>query len=111
MVTTSASKKSTLPRWAWGECPRTTPHGVLRRDGPPRMACREHTDDMTVDHVVPVAAGIDHRPTNLVAACATCNTAKGVVDADLFCMHVGRRTGEPWRTIWTRVRAALRTPI
>ena len=31
----------------------------------------------TIDHVIPLAAGGQHRPENLVAACRNCNFSKG----------------------------------
>jgi len=67
--------------------------------------------DLTLDHVVPVSERLDHRPSNLVAACFPCNRDRGVVDCDLFCRHMSRRTLEPWARIYARVRAALATPI
>jgi 5-methylcytosine-specific restriction endonuclease McrA len=110
MAKSSTSKATAkLPRWARGECPAATRTGVIARDGA-CVYCRAAAN-LTVDHIVPVSVAIDHRPTNLVAACWTCNHDRGVIDADLYCMHIARRTGESWRTIWARVRAARRTAI
>jgi 5-methylcytosine-specific restriction endonuclease McrA len=107
--TTAALPSPSQPRWARGRCPNTTRISVIRRDG----ACVYclAMEDLTVDHVVPVSERIDHRSSNLVAACFACNHDRGVVDCDLFCMHMSRRTLEPWASIYARVLAALATPI
>jgi 5-methylcytosine-specific restriction endonuclease McrA len=34
----------------------------------------------TVDHIIPVSLGGDMHPTNLVAACRPCNSAKGGIN-------------------------------
>lgn len=39
----------------------------------------------TLDHVIPKARGGTDVASNLVAACARCNHAKGDMDADAFC--------------------------
>ena len=40
--------------------------------------------EMTMDHVVPRSRGGESRVANLVAACATCNVAKGARTAEEF---------------------------
>lgn len=39
----------------------------------------------TLDHVVPQAKGGSNDPSNLVAACARCNHAKGDMSVEAFC--------------------------
>ncbi len=41
----------------------------------------------TLDHVVPRSQGGPTRAENLVLACAACNNARGVEDADAFKAH------------------------
>lgn len=51
---------------------------VLRRDNHICRYCGASTPDvhLTIDHVLPVALGGDDSPSNLVAACDTCNSGK-----------------------------------
>ncbi len=52
--------------------------GVLDRDQHCCAYCgREAT---TVDHIIPKSLGGDNHPTNLVAACISCNSSKGGVN-------------------------------
>lgn len=104
------AKKSAAPRWSTGKCPNATRLAVIARDGFACIYCRAE-GDLTIDHIVPQSVLTDHRPSNLVACCWPCNRARSVVDADLFCRHIARRTREPWRNIWARVLAALEAPI
>lgn len=103
-------KASALPRWARGRCPAATRLAVIARDGFACVYCRAESD-ITVDHIIAQSIMVDHRPSNLVACCWPCNRARSVVDVDLFCRHIARRTGEGWRTIYARVLTALETPI
>ncbi len=49
--------------------------------------------EMTIDHVVPIAAGGTNKPLNLVVACYPCNNAKGSGSAESFWrkFHPGSR--------------------
>lgn len=51
---------------------------ILRRDNHTCRYCGSSAPDvrLTVDHVTPVALGGNDEPTNLVAACAACNSGK-----------------------------------
>ena len=51
---------------------------VLRRDGNRCRYCGASAADspLTIDHVLPTALGGTDDPSNLVAACKDCNTAK-----------------------------------
>ncbi|PBA43543.1 hypothetical protein CKJ63_03530 [Mycobacterium avium] len=57
---------------------------ILRRDNHACRYCGASAPDakLTVDHVIPEALGGSDDPTNLVAACADCNTGKSSVPAD-----------------------------
>ncbi|SKY30089.1 HNH endonuclease, putative [Mycobacteroides abscessus subsp. massiliense] len=57
---------------------------VLRRDNYSCRYCGRSAPEvkLTVDHVVPVALGGSDEPSNLVAACADCNSGKSSVPAD-----------------------------
>jgi len=50
---------------------------VFLRDGFACQYCGEHTQKLTLDHIVPRHRGGSHSWENLVAACGTCNHRKG----------------------------------
>lgn len=105
----AAKKAAKLPRWATGKCPAATRTAVILRDG--RCVYCKARGDLSVDHLTVQSAFIDHRPTNLVTACMSCNRDRGVIDVDLFCQFIARRTGENWKKIYARVLAAAATPV
>ena len=49
---------------------------VLRRDNYTCRYCRSTENELTIDHVVPVALGGTDDPDNLVACCRDCNAGK-----------------------------------
>lgn len=52
---------------------------VLRRDNWTCVYCNKHliNSDATIDHIVPLSkGGSKHDPSNLVAACRSCNSSK-----------------------------------
>jgi hypothetical protein len=55
---------------------------VLRRDEYTCRYCRSTTNELTIDHVVPVALGGTDDPSNLVAACRDCNSGKASSSPD-----------------------------
>jgi hypothetical protein len=57
---------------------------ILRRDNHACRYCGASAPEvkLTVDHVVPVALGGTDEPTNLVTACADCNSGKSATPAD-----------------------------
>lgn len=57
---------------------------ILRRDNHACRYCGASAPEtaLVVDHVVPVALGGSDEPTNLVAACAPCNSGKSATPAD-----------------------------
>lgn len=70
--------------------PAAIRRAVEERDGKRCVYCGSR-DDMTLDHVIPEAEGGPTAETNLVCCCATCNSTKGVIDVDLFAIHLQRR--------------------
>ena len=79
---------------------------VYHRDGGKCQYCgkRPNKDNpLTLDHIVPRAAGGSDRPDNIVAACRRCNHAKGDQPVDQF-MH--RRP-----TMLAQIQAQLRKPM
>lgn len=57
---------------------------ILRRDNHACRYCGASAPDakLTVDHVVPQALGGGDEPSNLVTACAACNSGKSATPAD-----------------------------
>lgn len=55
---------------------------VLRRDDFTCRYCRSRENELTIDHVVPVALGGDDTPANLVACCRDCNYGKTSTSPD-----------------------------
>lgn len=102
----TAANHTDLPRWTYGAVPAATRAAVYLRDGFRCVYCLR-AGDLSVDHIVPQSVFVDHRETNLVTCCMECNGTRGVIDCDLFCMHVARRTREPWERIHGRVLAAI----
>lgn len=64
--------------------PRRLRFEILRRDGHTCRYCGAAAPDakLTVDHVVPLALGGTDDPTNLVTACAECNSGKASTSPD-----------------------------
>lgn len=48
-----------------------------RQYGPWCPECEDTTDDLTVDHIRPIAYGGSHKPSNLRVVCRSCNSRKG----------------------------------
>lgn len=66
--------RSDLNKAVWQRLRKT----ILDRDQHTCAYCgREAT---TVDHIIPVSLGGDMHPTNLVAACRSCNSSKGGIN-------------------------------
>lgn len=55
---------------------------VLRRDTYTCRYCRSKDNELTVDHVTPVALGGTDDPSNLVACCKDCNAGKSSTSPD-----------------------------
>lgn len=56
---------------------KLTRREIFRRDNYTCQYCGRHTNDLTVDHVIPRHLGGQHTWTNVVTACAACNHRKG----------------------------------
>ncbi len=56
---------------------KLTRREVFRRDNYTCQYCGKHTNDLTIDHVIPRHLGGQHVWSNVVAACAACNHRKG----------------------------------
>lgn len=80
---------------------------VMRRDGHACRYCGAMAPDvkLTIDHVMPVALGGDDAPSNLVTACADCNSGKtssapdaalvaDVAEADIRLAEAMKRASE-----------------
>lgn len=55
---------------------------VLRRDGFRCKYCHSEDSALTIDHVIPTTLGGSDDPSNLVAACASCNSGKSASSPD-----------------------------
>lgn len=64
--------------------PRRLRFEILRRDGYTCRYCGAKAPDasLTVDHVIPTALGGGDEPSNLVTACADCNSGKASTSPD-----------------------------
>ncbi len=74
---------------------KLTRREVLRRDHFTCQYCGKHTQDLTIDHVIPRHVGGPHVWTNVVAACASCNHRKGGRNLEEAGMHLLRVPKEP----------------
>ena len=63
---------------------------VLERDGFMCVYCLR-TGELEADHVIPESDFGHTHPDNLVTSCEWCNSRKGQIDLDLFCIYVARR--------------------
>ncbi len=50
---------------------------IFRRDNYTCQYCGSHSDDLTLDHIIPRRLGGRHSWQNLVTACRACNHSKG----------------------------------
>lgn len=86
---------------------------VLARDGFRCVYCARQlpAEDLTVDHVQPVARGGDHSDGNLAAACQACNTRKGAMPAWSFLADHPEERDNFLRLatgVWSRHHRAIR---
>ena len=68
---------------------------VLHRDNYTCQYCGKKTRTLTIDHVIPRYRGGPHTWENLVAACPSCNHAKGDKTPDEAKMPLQRQPYEP----------------
>jgi 5-methylcytosine-specific restriction endonuclease McrA len=68
---------------------------VLRRDNYTCQYCGNNTPQLTIDHMIPRSQGGEHKWSNLVAACPTCNHRKGGRTLEQAHMRLSRAPIEP----------------
>lgn len=83
---------------------------IYRRDEYTCQYCgQEHaTEELTFDHVIPVAQGGRKDWTNIVTACLTCNTRKGARTPEEAGMTLRKLPRKPASTPALRVTVGLR---
>lgn len=74
---------------------------ILKRDGYRCFYCKTDEKKLTVDHVVPKALGGTDDPTNLVAACGTCNNGKASTNPEAPLVAQAREDAMRWQMAWT----------
>jgi len=77
---------------------------ILRRDNHACRYCGRSAPDvvLTVDHVIPTALGGSDEPTNLVTACADCNSGKSSMPGDQAIVADVERDALRWATAMRR---------
>ena len=65
---------------------------VYERDGYTCTYCGS-TEDLTIDHIVPLSKGGSHRPENLCVACRSCNSSKGAKNLGRWIRWKARMAG------------------
>lgn len=50
---------------------------IKRKHGYACFYCGKKNVPLTIDHIIPISAGGEHTPQNVVPACTTCNSSKG----------------------------------
>mgnify|MGYP000854845792 CR=1 FL=1 len=76
-------------------CVRLTRREVFRRDQFTCQYCGKHTQELTIDHVIPRHMGGLHTWENVAAACPACNHHKGGRKLEEAKMHLLRIPKEP----------------
>jgi 5-methylcytosine-specific restriction endonuclease McrA len=74
---------------------KLTRREVFRRDNYTCQYCGRHTNELTIDHVIPRHLGGQHVWTNVVAACPSCNHRKGGRKLEEAHMHLLHTPIEP----------------
>ena len=95
--------------WIW----RPTREAIYLRDGDTCLYCRKHAslcERMTLDHIVPYVIGGSDRPTNLVTACADCNSRRKDMPIEDFAQMLADQGIDP-KTVGPLIEAALAKPI
>ncbi|NKW26816.1 hypothetical protein GS942_16795 [Rhodococcus hoagii] len=77
---------------------------ILRRDNHACRYCGGAAPDvkLTVDHVVPTTLGGSDQPSNLVAACADCNSGKSATPPDAAIVADVEKDAIRWATAMRR---------
>lgn len=79
---------------------------IYARDGRCCVYCTRGDRGLTLDHLRPRSKGGSHASGNLVTACSTCNSLRRHASVRGFCLDVASLTGQDWRVVVARVRAA-----
>ncbi len=74
---------------------RLSKRELFRRDNYTCQYCGSKTPHLTIDHVIPRHRGGDYSWSNLVSACASCNTKKGGRRIEEARMRLLRAPSEP----------------
>ena len=75
---------------------KRTRYEVLKRDNFTCRYCRSTGDELTVDHVTPVALGGSDHFDNLVAACRDCNAGKASTSPDAPLIEDVKQSDMRW---------------
>ena len=70
-------------------------------------------DTFTLDHVIPTAMGGTDEPSNLVAACKSCNSSKCKKSINEYRAHILRKRGQVFSTeqeAWLRSKGIALPP-
>ncbi|MEN6434608.1 MAG: HNH endonuclease [Anaerolineaceae bacterium] len=81
-------------------CVRLTRREVFRRDQYTCQYCGKHTQELTIDHVIPRHLGGLHIWENVAAACPACNHHKGGRSLEEVKMHLLHIPKEPPRSAY-----------
>lgn len=79
---------------------------VFRRDKYACRYCRSTENELTIDHVVPIALGGTDDPSNLVACCRDCNSGKSSASPDASLVSDVDEDAARWAA--ARARAAAK---
>jgi 5-methylcytosine-specific restriction endonuclease McrA len=74
---------------------RLSKRELFRRDHYRCQYCGAKAAHLTIDHLIPRHRGGDHSWSNLVTACASCNTKKGGRTLAEARMHLFQKPSEP----------------
>ena len=77
---------------------RLTKREIFRRDNYTCQYCGVSGGRLTIDHVIPRHRGGQHNWSNLVTACASCNTKKGGRQPEAANMKLRQKPIEPRAT-------------
>lgn len=96
--TPPAGRDADLVTVTSGKVSKRLRYEVLRRDNHTCRYCGGVPPDvrLTVDHVIPIALGGPDDPSNLVAACADCNSGKSSVPPDAAVVDDVRQDALRW---------------
>jgi hypothetical protein len=94
-------------------CRPSTRQAIYHRDGFCCAYCGAAAEDgvvLTLDHIQPCELGGDNRPTNLITACLSCNSAKQDKPTREWFAYL-RDQGVDTSTIGARIRRLVRRQL